>query len=204
VFSQFILFFPQRRKEYEQVFSNFFSYCINHNDAGILDTELLSFMMSDIISSKQSSYINLIEDIFDKGLINITICGTKENVLKDLEKEKDLDYNRKPIPENLTEFFDQSYLNRYKRKPISPETLRAYEQMINPSDPYDIMMMDRFSKLMSFNRNQEAPPQVQPNHAHIKANKKVGRNDPCPCNSGKKFKKCCLNKTKHHQSSIDI
>jgi hypothetical protein len=23
-------------------------------------------------------------------------------------------------------------------------------------------------------------------------NKKIGRNDPCPCNSGKKFKKCCL------------
>jgi len=20
---------------------------------------------------------------------------------------------------------------------------------------------------------------------------KVGRNDPCPCNSGKKYKKCC-------------
>ncbi|MCK4797656.1 MAG: preprotein translocase subunit SecA, partial [Spirochaetes bacterium] len=24
--------------------------------------------------------------------------------------------------------------------------------------------------------------------------KKVGRNDPCPCNSGKKYKKCCINK----------
>jgi uncharacterized protein YecA (UPF0149 family) len=23
----------------------------------------------------------------------------------------------------------------------------------------------------------------------------VGRNDPCPCGSGKKFKKCCLNAT---------
>ena len=23
-------------------------------------------------------------------------------------------------------------------------------------------------------------------------NKKIGRNDPCPCLSGKKFKKCCL------------
>lgn len=23
---------------------------------------------------------------------------------------------------------------------------------------------------------------------------KTGRNDPCPCGSGKKFKKCCLNK----------
>ena len=24
---------------------------------------------------------------------------------------------------------------------------------------------------------------------------KVGRNDPCPCGSGKKYKKCCLSKT---------
>jgi len=23
--------------------------------------------------------------------------------------------------------------------------------------------------------------------------RKVGRNDPCPCGSGKKYKKCCLN-----------
>ena len=23
---------------------------------------------------------------------------------------------------------------------------------------------------------------------------KVGRNDPCPCGSGKKFKKCCIDK----------
>ncbi len=28
----------------------------------------------------------------------------------------------------------------------------------------------------------------------IKTEKKVGRNDPCPCGSGKKYKKCCLNK----------
>lgn len=23
---------------------------------------------------------------------------------------------------------------------------------------------------------------------------KIGRNDPCPCGSGNKFKKCCINK----------
>jgi hypothetical protein len=28
----------------------------------------------------------------------------------------------------------------------------------------------------------------------IAAPRKVGRNDPCPCGSGKKFKKCCLKK----------
>ena len=31
------------------------------------------------------------------------------------------------------------------------------------------------------------PPAVEP----IQADKTVGRNDPCPCGSGKKYKKCC-------------
>lgn len=31
------------------------------------------------------------------------------------------------------------------------------------------------------------PPPVEPVHA----DKKPGRNDPCPCGSGKKYKKCC-------------
>ncbi len=31
---------------------------------------------------------------------------------------------------------------------------------------------------------------------------KVGRNDPCPCGSGKKFKKCCETKTKKHEFTI--
>jgi hypothetical protein len=46
-------------------------------------------------------------------------------------------------------------------------------------------------------------------HAHVShedehegpetpASKKVGRNDPCLCGSGKKFKKCCLNKSRQN------
>jgi preprotein translocase subunit SecA len=30
--------------------------------------------------------------------------------------------------------------------------------------------------------------------AEMKIGNKVGRNDPCPCGSGKKYKKCCLGK----------
>jgi hypothetical protein len=30
----------------------------------------------------------------------------------------------------------------------------------------------------------------------LRTEKKVGRNDPCPCGSGKKFKKCCMNRGK--------
>lgn len=27
---------------------------------------------------------------------------------------------------------------------------------------------------------------------------KIGRNDPCPCGSGLKFKKCCINKPEYN------
>jgi len=33
---------------------------------------------------------------------------------------------------------------------------------------------------------QKAPPKVQP----IRTEQKIGRNDPCPCGSGKKYKHC--------------
>jgi len=33
---------------------------------------------------------------------------------------------------------------------------------------------------------------------------KVGRNDPCPCGSGKKYKKCCINKVESTQNSHQI
>ena len=39
------------------------------------------------------------------------------------------------------------------------------------------------------------PMVVPPTGKQLKRNK-IGRNDPCPCGSGKKFKKCCLGSIK--------
>jgi preprotein translocase subunit SecA len=40
-------------------------------------------------------------------------------------------------------------------------------------------------------QKREAPAQKQPQKVAIPAGKKVGRNEPCPCGSGKKYKHCC-------------
>ncbi len=34
--------------------------------------------------------------------------------------------------------------------------------------------------------------------------KKPGRNDPCPCGSGKKYKKCCEEKAKHKKFHAEM
>ena len=35
---------------------------------------------------------------------------------------------------------------------------------------------------------------ILPRPSPVKIEKKVGRNEQCPCNSGKKFKHCCIGK----------
>jgi len=40
------------------------------------------------------------------------------------------------------------------------------------------------------NANGEEEQTAQPNQATIRQTEKVGRNEPCPCGSGKKYKQC--------------
>lgn len=51
--------------------------------------------------------------------------------------------------------------------------------------------MDALTKNMSKSTNLTALLRET-----VKARTKVGRNDPCPCGSGNKYKKCCLGKVK--------
>ena len=51
----------------------------------------------------------------------------------------------------------------------------AYKIEVDPDKPENIVDLERLQN-----------PVVT-----VKVEQKVGRNDPCPCNSGKKFKKCC-------------
>lgn len=48
------------------------------------------------------------------------------------------------------------------------------------------MGIESFEQLMEMARNGEELP-ARP----FQASAKVGRNDPCPCGSGKKYKHCC-------------
>jgi hypothetical protein len=41
---------------------------------------------------------------------------------------------------------------------------------------------------------EKAPPKEKP--------QKAGRNGPCPCGSGKKYKKCCLLKQREHERAV--
>ncbi|MBW2093343.1 MAG: type I methionyl aminopeptidase [Deltaproteobacteria bacterium] len=39
---------------------------------------------------------------------------------------------------------------------------------------------------------------------HETKKRKIGRNDPCPCGSGLKYKKCCMNKPRSNMDRVDV
>ena len=43
-------------------------------------------------------------------------------------------------------------------------------------------------------REEHITAQAQQNNTIVRTTQKIGRNDPCPCGSGKKYKKCCRDK----------
>jgi len=62
--------------------------------------------------------------------------------------------------------------------------LKADDKIIIPdnvSDPPGLRTLERIRKRREHAKDEPERPQPQ---------KKTGRNDPCPCGSGKKFKKC--------------
>jgi uncharacterized protein len=64
----------------------------------------------------------------------------------------------------------------------------GYKQFFTHSRPY-------FHQLAALRRAGQPPQQLMQRlrAAEVPRRQAVGRNDPCPCGSGRKFKRCCLN-----------
>jgi preprotein translocase subunit SecA len=42
-----------------------------------------------------------------------------------------------------------------------------------------------------FDENEDFLGAIEPQEPYVREQPKIGRNEPCPCGSGKKYKKCC-------------
>jgi preprotein translocase subunit SecA len=83
------------------------------------------------------------------------------------------------------------------------DPVRAYQ--IEGFDMFEEMTQNIWEETVGFLYHVENPDKIkrkrvaQPiennkeeaNKTTVRKGKKIGRNDPCPCGSGKKYKKCC-------------
>jgi uncharacterized protein len=85
-------------------------------------------------------------------------------------------------------------LQRAIEHPIAPwrdgDDYTLFGDTIEELSSWDAFSADEEGDSRATGRRHEQRP---PNVPTVNPYKGVGRNDPCPCGSGKKFKKCCLN-----------
>ncbi len=72
-----------------------------------------------------------------------------------------------------------------------------FEEILNSDSNYTRSILDIRSRLNYFERmtkdHRELEKEMYSSDTIVRAEPKTHRNDPCPCGSGLKYKKCCLN-----------
>ncbi len=160
---------PERIDEVVDWYKRILQFWIeNQDNENIIDTELIAFYISDIVNIQLTELKPEIKTLFHLNLVAKGVSGDLESCLEDIDGYSTI--NRKiELFSSITErynYFTTHWL--------------SYEDNTNDfendnNDEIQDAIYEEVKKIVPL-------PGEKP---------KVGRNEPCPCGSGKKFKKCC-------------
>jgi hypothetical protein len=169
---QLAFHFPERKEEVIQWYNDILLFFLaNKDNESLIDTGFISFMISDLTALRALSLEPLIEELYHQELIQEFYVGSLEEVKRDLHFGSDIPFDQK--------------------RELLP-VLARYDYILNNWEDYkeedefedaEILDDDYFDD----EGGEELLEVTQP---IVRSAPKVGRNDPCPCGSGKKYKKC--------------
>lgn len=126
-----------------------------------------------ILSEKETVVKGSISELADKfGMTKVQVAGFIDGINTSLEEEIDLDSLTEDSEVELKIIFEKLYENMLNAKAEWLYKLKEWDDILSAEERQDIKR--------NFDKSRMA------------VSTKVGRNDPCPCGSGKKYKKCCM------------
>ena len=105
------------------------------------------------------------------GMSPVVFAGFMDGINTSLVEEVELDKLKESSTVSLKVDFDKLYYNMLEAKAKWLYTLAGWDDILSENRRREIRDQWRLDKQAVSN--------------------KVGRNEPCPCGSGKKYKKCC-------------
>ncbi|NOX45996.1 MAG: DUF1186 domain-containing protein [Chlorobi bacterium] len=155
---------PGRRKEVVHWFRDVFRFFLNSEPKdNVIDSGLIGSLVYDAANIDAKELMPEIEELFEKGLVDLYICGNLNEV-----KEIFANFKKGEFKYEIASIYD-----KYER-------IQSWSS--NRDDDYDD----------DIDAEEDYPGSNSDDRQSVNTGKKVGRNDPCPCGSGKKYKKCCL------------
>ena len=102
----------------------------------------------------------------------VTFLGFLDGINTSLKQELDLESLESSTAISLDVDFEKLYFNMLDAKADWLYRLKEWDGVLSEEKRHEITKEFRASKVFVKTEN-------------------IGRNDPCPCGSGKKYKKCC-------------
>ncbi|GAB4173265.1 MAG: hypothetical protein Fur0032_12870 [Terrimicrobiaceae bacterium] len=156
---------PERREEVINWFRRVLEFFRDSPpEDNVLDTKLATLMVENAMDIGASELMPVIGSLFERGYIQESFVGNLKEVADKIVKPYNRWQGRRLVP--LIERFRE--MNHWDEDPEDD----SFDLSPAPTPPRPL-------------KNRPASQLFHPDF-------KVGRNDPCPCGSGLKFKKCCL------------
>ena len=175
---------PERREEVAAWYQAIFTQHLEWSEKGELtweDRDLVSFAVTETVSTGSEALLPLLKELYEKGIVNEGIAGPYGDLEKEIRSTPP-EKRRRKIFDNIFERYEYAVSNWHYYREKYDEAYREEQER---------QKEDRLSHLS----DASLPDYSYPRTETVKREgKKVGRNDPCPCGSGKKYKKCCWGK----------
>ena len=162
---QLVIHNPEKRNDVLKIFRDVFLFFINTKiDENIIDSDLIGLAIGDVIDCDLFELLPEIKELHNKKYVSTQINGTYEDVESFFKNQSK--HDKKNEIYSICELYDHVI-----------STWAGY------NDYKENEFIDNEENIGDYTDVTDEPYVASP---------KIGRNDPCPCGSGKKYKKCCL------------
>jgi preprotein translocase subunit SecA len=96
------------------------------------------------------------------------------------------------INTSLNEAIDLDSLTIESSIELNVDLQKLYYNMLDAKAEW-LYTLPQWELILTTEKRKEIKKQYNQSRIVVK-DKKIGRNEPCPCGSGKKYKRCCINK----------
>lgn len=144
------------------------------------DMEFLGFVAIYLLDLNDPSSFPVLEEAFNKGLID-----------EEFVRREDSQQNREGPNEEAFARYDKDLMEFYAPENIAERQAQWEKEQSEEESLAAHRREEREKSITNEFKRLEIALKLGERKILLPI-KKVGRNEPCPCRSGKKFKKCCL------------
>jgi hypothetical protein len=173
--AQIALHQPERREEVVEWFRGMFEFFLNEKDnEDISEGDFIGQFVNSVLDFRGKELLPEIEMIYKEDLAWEDINGDFNDVKAEMEEplQDPLIYHHYTIYERYEHFLNTWYYYQ-EEMDLFPD-----------KEPENYVSNNSYDSNKSY--HEELP------QTFVREEPKIGRNDPCPCGSGKKYKKCCM------------